>query len=196
MIVRYPNVILMNPTYRVDPSRDGQLKDLVNDMFRQCEESQGVGLAGNQFGTICSVFVMSFKDKEQMFNGAFLNPEIVSHSTETIVAPERCLSLPGIAVNKERWKSLKARWQDLEGNWHEEDMDGLKAIIFQHEYDHLQGCTIVSSLPTMKRKMLVDKMKKNNIKSARMRAKEMGIPISKDAQEKVDIYTGKRMSDE
>ena len=37
---------------------------------------------------------------------------------------------------------------------------------------------------------------KNNIKSVRQRAKEIGIPTPKDAQEKIDIYTGKRISNE
>ena len=204
MIVRYPNNILMTPTKEVSIFERHKLDSLVNLLFEKNKEHQGVGLAFNQIGGDQSIFVIDYIPKreastygdESSYMGVFLNPEIVSHSNETIVIPEACLSLPGVRVNKERWKTIHVRWKDVAGSDHNDEFTGMKAIIFQHELDHLHGKTIINSLPLLKQKMLVEKMKKNNVRSARQRAKEMGISMPKDAQEKIDIYTGKRTSNE
>ena len=197
MTVRYPNSVLMQPTQKVDFDRD-EVKRLSEDMFATLEKERGVGLAANQFSELTglSMFVVNFKDKEDLFTGVFVNPEIVSHSDDTTTVPEMCLSLPSVKINKERYSSITLRWQDVEAKEHEETFVGFKAVILQHEMDHLFGKTILSSLPRLKQKIVVDQMKKNVVKSVRARAKEMNIPTPKNAQEKIDIYTGKRMWNE
>lgn len=197
-VVKYPNSILMEATVDVAFPADDSIRNLVNDMFVEMEKAGGIGLAGNQFGTIYSLFVVNYKEKNDLFTGTFINPEIVRYSPEKITAPEMCLSLPGVKVNKERSKTIVGRWQDIDGQWHEEEFTGLRAIIWQHEHNHLQGKTIISSLPRLKQKILVDKMRKVTVKSARQRAKEMSIPMpdQQKAQEQIDILTGKRVTNE
>ena len=150
----------MSPTINIGEVPLEGFKDVIELMFKSCEEYQGVGLTANQVGLIFSIFVMNFKEKGVLFSGVFINPEIVSHSDETLVAPEMCLSLPSVKVNKERWKTINARWKDAAGVVHEEEMIGMKAVIFQHEFDHCCGKTILSSLPAIKQRMVVEKMKK------------------------------------
>lgn len=222
MIVHYPNNILMSPTKEVSLFGRQRLDPIVNLLFEKNKQHHGVGLAFNQLGGQESIFVIDYQNKENStaYMGVFINPEIVSHSQETVIIPERCLSFPGVQVNKERWKTIRIRWRDVESGIHEDEFTGMKSIIAQHEYDHCCGKTIISSLPVVKQRMLVEKMKKNNkkktreealnfyknlpkpetsmraTKSARESAKEMGLPIPKDAQEKIDIYTGKRFDNE
>lgn len=163
MIVHYPNNILMSPTKEVSLFGRQRLDPIVNLLFEKNKQYRGVGLAANQINIDQSIFVIDYQNKEDStsYMGVFINPEIVSHSQETITIPERCLSIPGVQINKERWKTIKVRWRDVESGIHEDEFTGMKAIIFQHEYDHLQGRTIINSLPAVKQKMLVEKMKKN-----------------------------------
>ena len=149
MIVQYPNAALMKSTQKVDFSVTTEIKRLVEDMFKELETAKGVGLACNQFSDFLglSVFVVNFKDKEQLFTSEFINPELVSHSNETTVAPEMCLSLPSVKINKERWNQITLRWLDVEGKEHQETFEEFKAVVLQHELDHCCGKTILSSLP-------------------------------------------------
>lgn len=202
MVVRYPNSVLIEPTQKVDFTRD-DVKRLTNDMYEMCRKEKGIGLAANQFSdlTTLSMFVIDFDsrtEKDHSYTGVFINPEIISHSNETVVIPEGCLSFPGVRVNKERWKTIKIRWKDVEDGDHEDEFDGMKSVVLQHEYDHVGGKTIISSLPGLKQKLIVEKMRKNMIKSARQRAKEMNIrlPSREEQQERIDVETGKRTVDE
>ena len=72
-----------------------------------------------------------------------VNPEIVSHSAETEVVDEGCLSVPGAVVPVERPVSVRVRARDLRGHALEYDADELEARVIQHEIDHLDGVLIL-----------------------------------------------------
>jgi len=88
-----------------------------------------------------------------------INPEIVHASGETY-EEEGCLSVPGFSANVRRHASVVVKALDLDGNeqgWHAE---GLLAIAFQHEIDHLDGVLYVDRLSPLKRDMYLRKLKK------------------------------------
>lgn len=171
MIIQYPNALLTNCTDKVDSQEFGtdKLKTEVSKMFISCEQNCGVGLAYNQEFGNKSIFVVNFKDKDGLFARVFINPEMVGHSNETIVTPELCLSLPGVKVNKERWKFITLRWMDVEGKEYQETFEGFKAVVISHELNHLEGKTIISSLPILKQRILVEEMRKNLKKKSRIK---------------------------
>ena len=69
-----------------------------------------------------------------------INPEIIWHSSETQIIWDDCMSLPEIAVEVERWKSIDVKFQTLDGK-----TEWLKKLspedseLLQHEIDHLDG---------------------------------------------------------
>eukprot|EP01033_Poteriospumella_lacustris_P014821 gene14821-10600_t len=102
--------------------------------------AEGVGLAAPQVGINKRLMVFNedgdpaAKHKEMVL----VNPVIVAKSNKTVVTEEGCLSFPKIYgdVTRARWVAVD--YQTLEGkpvkNYY---FEGNDAIIFQHEYDHL-----------------------------------------------------------
>lgn len=50
----------------------------------------------------------------------------------------------------ERPNQIRMQWMDEKGNQFDETIDGYKAIVYQHECDHLQGILYVDRLKDTK----------------------------------------------
>src|SRR5581483_7192179 len=81
----------------------------------------------------------------------FINPEILSSSSETSVYEEGCLSIPEYYEEVERQARVRVRYTDLDGKLHEEDAEELYATCIQHEIDHLNGVLFIDYLSKLKR---------------------------------------------
>lgn len=94
-----------------------------------------VGLASNQVGSDLRVFVIKYRGKFIAFVNPSFNPEgTIIKSTET------CLSFPGkkTTVDRHTMISTSPPLNKKNGLC----LDGISAIAFQHEFDHLNGVTI------------------------------------------------------
>lgn len=93
-----------------------------------------LGLAANQIG---------LKPKMAIVLGRLvINPEWRPAKAPKTITMEGCYSLGLNQVYKMQRDTYGwARWQDTQGVWHEEKLRELKAIVFQHELDHLNGKT-------------------------------------------------------
>ena len=80
------------------------------------------------------------------------------HSDETIVMEEGCLSLPALAADVSRAKSIKIRYLDTDENEQEVDADNLLARVILHEYDHLIGKMIPDRIAEDVKKKLTDEL--------------------------------------
>ena len=116
---------------------DKKLEKIIHDMFITMEnnEPRGVGLAATQVGLLQAFFIYELEDDK----GVVINPEIVEKRGETEKDEEGCLSVPGVYGIVERPTEIVVTYLDLNGKRHEEVISGLKARIFQHETDHLNG---------------------------------------------------------
>jgi peptide deformylase len=95
----------------------------INMMFRLMRDKGGVGLAAPQVGINARLFVTAWGE-------VFVNPTI--HSGEgCIKSKEGCLSLPGVVRDVPRLYKITL----TDGRTYE----GEKAIVIQHENDHLKG---------------------------------------------------------
>ena len=68
-----------------------------------------------------------------------INPEITSHSSETVCGEEGCLSLPGQWAEIDRYKEITVQFLNEKGEKRSLKLDKLNARIVQHEIDHLDG---------------------------------------------------------
>ena len=116
---------------------DKKLEKIIQDMFITMEnnEPRGVGLAATQVGLLKAFFIYELEDDK----GVVINPEIIEKRGETEKDEEGCLSVPGVYGMVERPTEIVVTYLDLNGKRHEEVISGLKARIFQHETDHLNG---------------------------------------------------------
>ena len=117
-------------------------KTLAADMLDTMREAPGVGLAGPQVGVLERIFVWEVGDE----HGVVINPMITERSSDTEVAEEGCLSLPGIYFPVERAAGVRVEGSDLEGERVVLDADGLLARVCQHEIDHLDGVLFIDRL--------------------------------------------------
>jgi peptide deformylase len=62
---------------------------------------------------------------------------------------EGCLSIPGRSLTVNRFKKIHLSYFTRNGEYITEEVGGFKAIISQHEYDHLNGVLIVDLVDQM-----------------------------------------------
>jgi peptide deformylase len=115
---------------------------LIADMIDTMREAPGVGLAATQVGVLERIFVWEVDDE----HGALINPEIVVRSSETVSDNEGCLSLPGLLYPVERAYEVTIEALDESGEKVSISADDLKARVFQHELDHLDGVLFIDRL--------------------------------------------------
>ncbi|RAW02997.1 peptide deformylase [Pseudochryseolinea flava] len=162
----YPIVMYGDPVLRQrakDIEQGTDLKQLIEDMYETMHGASGIGLAAPQIGKAIRLFIVDgtvLEDEPTLadFKKAFINPLIVEESGEAWEYEEGCLSIPNIREKVARKAKLKIRYFDEQWNPREEEFDGLKARIIQHEYDHIEGKLFVDYLPGLKKRLLKGKL--------------------------------------
>jgi peptide deformylase len=134
-----------------------EIRRLVDDMVDTMYDEVGIGLAAPQIGA--SLRLMVVGDDDGRGARALLNPVITDRGGE-ITAEEGCLSIPGVfaPVTRSEWVKLEA--QDIEGQPVALTARGLRARVFQHEMDHLDGVLFIDHLDPMTRDRIKRKIKK------------------------------------
>jgi peptide deformylase len=147
-IVKLPNEILRRKAQPVE-TFDADLQQLIDDMIETMRVAPGVGLAAPQIDVPLRLVVVEYggeadedydddaPPKKKLF--ALVNPEITRASTETEVATEGCLSIPGLVGDVERAVSVTVTAQNRHGQPIKVKAKGWLARIFQHEIDHING---------------------------------------------------------
>ena len=168
----------------VSPPVEGGVTDdlraLMDDMLETMYAAPGIGLAAAQIGELKRVVVMDLGDKP--VEGAsedpeaeesedlqlarrnpryFVNPEVIWASDEMFAYEEGCLSVPDYYDAVERPARIRVRYMDYAGQQIEEEIEGLYAVCFQHELDHLNGVLFIDHLSRLRRERAVAKVKKN-----------------------------------
>lgn len=140
-----------------------ELLATLDEMVAMMDEQNGVGLAAPQVGILSRFLVMMDPDSKQVFR--MINPHIVSHSENTCRMEEGCLSVLGndglpVFSHVVRPESVVVEWTDEAGDKKMAEMSGLPARVVQHETDHLDGILFIDHLPSVKREMVMRKVKK------------------------------------
>ena len=126
---------------------DKKLGKLLDDMRETMHATNGLGLAAAQVGHNIRVCVCHFNQgTDNALIVDVINPESVPNSDETEVGEEGCLSLPGKFGNVSRYRSVMLKFSDRKGNKQALKLEGLNAVIIQHEVDHLDGKLFVDRM--------------------------------------------------
>ena len=107
---------------------------------------------------------------------------IVSMSQEKVKMKEGCLSYPFIFLNIERSRKCVGKYEDADGELKEAHLDGYMSRIFQHEYEHTQGKSMIDGVS----KFRFDLAKKKAEKLATKHARELQ-RIKREKDDKSDI---------
>lgn len=149
-ILTYPDTRLKERSSEITEF-DDKLERLIQDMAETMYAAPGVGLAAVQVGVLKRMFLLDAKSNEEGSNlEVFINPEVITSSGDTVYE-EGCLSLPDFSEEIKRKESVFVKYQSKTGETFQEEISGFRAIIFQHELDHLDGILATDKISSLKR---------------------------------------------
>ncbi len=164
----YPIYIYGHPVLRrksVDIDRDFEgLDELIDNMFETMYKADGLGLAAPQIGKNIRLFVVDgtpiSEDEPELedFKKEYINAHIVEREGERIPMNEGCLSIPNIHEDVDRESRIRIQYYDRNWEFHDEVLEGYKARILQHEYDHLDGILFTDKVSPIRRRLLKSKL--------------------------------------
>ena len=143
--------VLHSPASPVESVTD-EIRTLVADMFETMDAAPGVGLAAPQVGVGLRIFTYTYEDDEGApWRGVVINPELWIVPLEPGIPDpddesEGCLSFPGERFPLRRAERARLTGTDLDGAPVDITVDGWRARILQHEFDHLDGILYVDRL--------------------------------------------------
>ncbi len=149
---------------------DEELHTLLDDMYETMTAKNGIGLAAIQIGIALQALLILLPDendnqkKDDLIE--VINPKILNERG-SIVYQEGCLSVPEYYDDVQRAEWIEVEYYDRYGNKIIKEYDGLLAVAFQHEMDHLKGHLFIEKLSYLKRKKFEKEWKK------RKRAKKL-----------------------
>ena len=160
-ILLVPHPVLRQKANKLTSITNEDIK-FANLMMEVMIKAPGVGLAANQVGVLKQIVTINFEDKEnnKKINYILFNPSIIQYSKDTSLMEEGCLSLPDQYADVERPKEIILEYMDEKEKVIRKQIDGYEARILQHEIDHLSGKLFVDYLSSLKRNMLIKKVKK------------------------------------
>lgn len=179
-IVAYGDPVLRKVSLPIDVDYPN-LEKLITNMKETMYNASGVGLAAPQIGKAIRLFLIdaspfaedkdiSEKDRAVLksFNRVFINAQIVEEEGEEWVFNEGCLSIPDVREDVLRQPKITIEYQDEDFKKHTENLEGLAARVFQHEYDHIEGILFTDKLSTLKKRII--KKKLENISKGKITA--------------------------
>jgi peptide deformylase len=160
-IIMYGDPVLRQKAKEIETGTD--ITQLIADMYETMHNANGIGLAAPQIGKSMRLFVVDgtiIDDEPGMadFKKVFINPVILEEGGTPWEYEEGCLSIPNIREKIHRKQRLRMRYQDETWNVMEEEFDGIKARIIQHEYDHIEGKMFVDYLAPLRKRLLKGKL--------------------------------------
>jgi len=167
MIVIYPSPILRKKCHTF--SKFDREARITTELLEKhlLDSKNGVGLAAPQIGKNGRIFAIKTPRLPIEF---FINPKIINVFNRKKTYPqmlkpdgeredflEGCLSFPKLYGTVKRWLKIEVEYQDKNLTKKREVLKGFKAIVFQHERDHLDGILFVDHIKKEKGKLYREK---------------------------------------
>ena len=169
-IVAYGDPVLRKLGKDIEKDYPG-LEELISNMKETMYNAQGVGLAAPQVGKDIRLFLIDaspFAENEELdeeereflkgFKRTFINAQIVEEDGDDWAFNEGCLSIPNINEDVYRPETIKVRYLDENFSEQQEELSGLAARIFQHEYDHIEGVLFTDKISSLKKRLIKKKL--------------------------------------
>ncbi|MBZ9939272.1 peptide deformylase [Mesorhizobium sp. BR1-1-16] len=142
-ILTHPDPILREISIPVPAVTEATLA-LLDDMLETMYQAEGRGLAAVQIGVLQRVAVVDTDWKQGERNPLFFVNPTITWSSETMTAREEgCLSIPNQPRTVKRPERVKVSYLDRNGVDRVTELDGMLAMVIQHEIDHLDGVLIL-----------------------------------------------------
>lgn len=151
-ILQIGNPILREIAVEVEEIDNPKIQTLIDDLIFITKQSHGVGIAAPQIGKSYRVIIIAshanirYPDAPFMPPLAMINPRIISHSQEVVMATEGCLSVKEKRGHVPRYRDIVIEYMTRDGKFQQKEYTNFIARIIQHELDHLNGILFVDHL--------------------------------------------------
>jgi peptide deformylase len=160
-VLKFPDERLRRKSLPVERVTD-EIRELARDMCDVMYDEPGIGLAAPQVGEPIRLVVVDTQWTEEDAERSpliLVNP-VLSEPGGSIVWREGCLSVPDFEAEVQRAERIRLQATDLDGKPIDLHAEGLQAVCFQHEVDHLDGVLFIDHISRLKRNRYVLKRRK------------------------------------
>jgi peptide deformylase len=123
-------------------------------------DAPGVGLAAPQIGVHQRVIIIDVSARDEPAELIVAINPVIIHAEGDSFEEEGCLSVPKFAANVRRHSLVVVKALNIDGEEITCKADGLLAIAFQHEIDHLDGILFIDHLSPLKRDIFRRKLRR------------------------------------
>lgn len=151
-ILQIGNPFLREIATEVKDIHSEKIQTLIDELIIITKQCHGVGIAAPQIGESYRIIIVAsypnirYPDAPIMSPIAMINPRIISHGEEIVMASEGCLSVKGKKGDVPRYKNIMIEYTTRDGNVQQQEYNNFVARIIQHELDHLNGILFVDYL--------------------------------------------------
>ncbi|PIQ97392.1 MAG: peptide deformylase [Nitrospinae bacterium CG11_big_fil_rev_8_21_14_0_20_56_8] len=155
-IARLGNPILRRVADPVDLAElarpGGEIQGLIDDMIETMYHENGAGLAAPQVSRSLQIVVLEVNQNKRYPDRPFIpltvlvNPVITCYGEETELGWESCLSLVDFRGLVPRSREVNVEAFTREGEKVVIEASGFKAVVLQHEIDHLYGKVFIDRM--------------------------------------------------
>lgn len=129
------------------------LELLLARMETTMYKEEGIGIAAPQIGINRNIFLFIRLDEPGEKVQVAINPKIIAHSDSLVCFKgDGCLSVPDKRGNSKRYSWIEVGYYDENGVYKQEKFSGyarpdnFTGVIFQHEFDHINGRLYIDKL--------------------------------------------------
>lgn len=160
-IVTYGCPILRQKCEPVDNTPENMAK--LHDLLATAQSiHSSVGLAFPQIGVPLNAFITLINDQKKIV----INP-VIRKRRGSQISDEGCLSIPGIFTKvSERDDIIEVEYYDEKFNKQKRSLRKFEAVIFSHEFDHLNGILFIDYLTKEGREEIKEKL--SNIENGKI----------------------------
>ncbi|HYS44492.1 MAG TPA: peptide deformylase [Geobacteraceae bacterium] len=151
-ILTYPDPELKKKSDPVTVINE-KTRELVLDMAETMYDAPGVGLAAPQIGVHQRIVVIDVSANDEAPELIVAINPVIIHAEGESYEEEGCLSVPKYAANVRRHERVVVKALNLEGEEITCKAEGLLAVAFQHEIDHLDGILFIDHISPLKREI-------------------------------------------
>ena len=148
------------------PVVDDRVRAIWDEMLTAMYAMPGVGLAAPQLGIPLRLAVRDCSDTRDQ-SVRLANPELLETSEVMRKGPEGSPNIPGYVEEVERPIRALVRYLDEYGVEKEREFSGLWSASVQHQIDHLNGKVFLDRLPPLRRRRILEKIRKGAKKARR-----------------------------
>ena len=158
-ILIIPNLLLRKRSLPIKKITRNDIQ-LSKKMIQIMNDAPGIGLAAPQIGELKRIITINIYQEEKNIAYTLFNQEITWFSKDEIVMEEGCLSIPKQFAEIKRPEEIKIKYINENNKTVEKKLNGNESRVIQHETDHLDGKLFIDYLSSLKRNIIIKKVKK------------------------------------